>query len=191
MPSGPIPPHGLQVTVTSGPIPPHGRALSGAAGPNPQQSDRRSASDRRNEAESFTRADMVSVRLVGRARHPFSILISSDTPGEILIESVEVSICDEDEPVFNIPVSTSRVVLKKARDSEVFRLTDQQLAAISEHLERGETVKVRVRYLAADESELKISIIEKDSHHRLRYVLAMIAVGFAVQSVLKRSSHSE
>jgi hypothetical protein len=185
--SGPNPPHELQLTVSSGPNPPHGsRALSATAGRNPSQS----ASDGSDESQSFTRADIVSVRLLARKPRPFVILISSER-GKILIESVEVSICDEDEPVFNIPVSTSSVVLKKSRDSEVFRLTDQQLAAISEHLERGETVKVRVRYLAADESELKISIIEKDSHHRLRYVLAMIAVGFAVQSVLKRSSHSE
>jgi hypothetical protein len=118
-------------------------------------------------------------------------VISSDTPGKILIESVEVSICEEDEPVFNIPVSASSVVLKKPRDSEVFRLTNQQVAAISEHLERGDTVKVTVRYLAEDESELTVSILEKDSHHRFPYVLAMIAVGFAVQSILKRSSHSE
>jgi len=118
-------------------------------------------------------------------------LISSHTPGAILIESVEVSICEEDEPVFNIPVSTSSVVFNKRRDSQVFRLTDQQLAAISEHLEHGDTVKVTVRYLAADQSELKISIIEKDSHHKLRYVLAIIAVGFGVQSVLKHFSHSE
>jgi hypothetical protein len=190
MPSGPIPPHGLQVTVTSGPIPPHGRALSGAAGPNPQPSHRRSASARPNEAESFTRTEIVSVRLEARRPRPFSIVISTDTPGKILIESVEVSICEEDEPVFNIPVSDSSVVLKK-RDNRVFRLTDQQLAAISEHLEHGNTVKIRVRYLAEDESELTISIIEKDSHHRFPYVLAIIAVGFALQSILKRSSHSE
>jgi hypothetical protein len=118
-------------------------------------------------------------------------LLSIHTPAEILIKSVEVSIYEDDEPVFNIPVSASSFVLNKSRDSLVLPLTDQQLAAILEHLEHGDTVKVRVQYLPADGSELKISIIGKDSHHRFPYVLAIIAVGFVVQSVLKRSSHSE
>jgi hypothetical protein len=190
--SGPNPPHGLQVTVFSGPNPPHGtRAFAANAAPNPSQSGQRSASDRSDEAQSFTRAEMVSVRLVGGRPRPFSVFVSSHTRGAILIESVEVSICEEDEPVFNIPVSDSGVVLKKPEDSQVFRLTDQQLAAISEHLEHGDTVKVTVRYLAADRSELKISIIEKEPHHKLRGVVSTIALGFAVVSTIKYLLHSD
>jgi hypothetical protein len=192
MPSGRHPPQGLQVTFTSGPHPPQGGTGHVAgAGPNPPHRSQRSASDRFDEAQSFTRTEMVSVRLVGRRPRPFSVFVSSHTRGAILIESVEVSICEEDEPVFNIPVSDSGVVLKKPEDSQVFRLTDQQLAAISEHLEHGDTVKVTVRYLAADRSELKISIIEKEPHHKLRGVVATVALGFAVVSTIKYLLHSD
>lgn len=189
--SGLHPPQGLQVTVASGPHPPQGGPASKTGEPSSPQTRSRLLSNSPDESQAFTRADLVSVRLEARRPRPFSIVISSDTPGKILIESVEVSICEEDEPVFNIPVSASTVVLNKPRDSRVFHLTDQQLAAISEHLERGNTVKVRVRYLAEEESELTVSIIEKDSHHRFPYVLGIIAIGFAVQSILKRSSRSE
>jgi hypothetical protein len=187
--SGLPPKHGLlHVTVSSGPSPKHGNpALLMAAGQNPGPRAR----DGEPDLQAFTRAEIVSIRLADRKPRPFSVLLWIDTPGAILIESVEVSICEEDEPVFNIPVSTSSVELKRARDSQVFRLTDQQLAAISEHLEQGNTVKVRVRYLAADRSELKISIIEKEPHHKLRGVVATVALGFAVVSTIKYLLHSD
>src|SRR5438132_12383578 len=103
MPSGPNPPHGQQVTVFSGPNPPHGsRPLAATAGTKPSQSGQRSASDRSDETQSFTRTEMVSVRLVGRRPRPFSVFVSSYTRGAILIESVEVSICQDDEPVGNL-----------------------------------------------------------------------------------------
>lgn len=179
--SGLPPKHGLDVTVSSGPNPKHGNPmLSMTAGQNPASAVRGDTFD----SERFTRREIVSVRLVEVRSRPFSVVLSTDTPGAILIESVEVSVCEDDEPVFNIPVSAASVVLNKPGDSQVFRLTAQQLATVSEHLERGHTVKVRVRYAAAEESELKISIREKESHHKLPYILAIIAAGFGLQSVL-------
>ena len=192
MPSGPTPPHGLEITVASGQHPPHGSpAIIGSSETNPPQKTRRSGADCSDDGHSFTRTEIVSVRLIGVRPRPFFVLLSSETPGAILIESVEVSICAEDEAVFNIPVSTSDLVLKKRGDSQILRLTDQQLAVISDHLERGRTVKVTVRYLASERSELKISIVEKDSRHKLRHVIATVALGFAVVSTIKYLSHSD
>jgi hypothetical protein len=191
MPSGTKGPHGLTVTVYSGPNPTNGHALAEHAETNPLQSGQPSGSDHSDGAQPFTRSEVVSVRLEGLRPRPFSVLVSTHTPGAILIESVEISICEEDEPVFNIPVSASSVLLNKPGDGQVFRLTDQQLDAISRHLEHGNTIKVRVQYLAADRSELNISIVPKHSHHKLRYVLAMIAVGFTVPALVKQFSHPE
>jgi hypothetical protein len=186
--SGLPPKHGLHVTVNSGPYPKHGNpAHSTTAG----QHSAAAEPDHQTEALPFTRTEIVSIRLEVRKPRPFSVLVSSRTPGSILIESVEVAICEEDEPIFNIPVSTSSVVLKKPQDSQVFRLTDQQLEAISEHLEHGHTVKVRVRYTAAESSELTISIIEKHSHHKLQSILATVALGFAVVSTIKHLLRSD
>jgi hypothetical protein len=188
MPSGPHSPHGLRVTVLSGPNPPHRNPVFAMkVGQNPAPAE----PDPQTEGQPFTRTEVVSIRLERRKPRPFSVLVSSRTPGSILIESVEVAICEEDEPIFNIPVSTSSVVLKKPQDSQVFRLTDQQFEAISEHLEHGHTVKVRVRYTAAESSELTISIIEKHLHHKLRHVLATVALGFAVVSTIKHLVHSD
>jgi hypothetical protein len=184
--SGLPPKHGLHVTVSSGPHPKHGNpAHSMKAGLSAQAEP-----DSHTEAQPFSRTEIVSIRLEGRKPHPFSVLISSHTPGSILIESVEVAICEEDEPIFNIPVSPSSVELKK-QDSQVFRLTDRQLDTIAEHLEHGHTVKVRVRYLAAERSELTISIIEKHSHHKLQAILATVALGFAVVSTIKHLLRSD
>ncbi|MGI8958605.1 MAG: hypothetical protein ACR2IV_02360 [Bryobacteraceae bacterium] len=180
--SGPHPKHGLQVTLSSGPYPKHGNpAHVRAEGQNPAPAARGGQPD----SQSFTRSEIVSVRLANRKPRPFSVLVSSDTPGAILIESVEISICEGDEPVCDIPISASSVVLNKPEDSQVFRLTDRQFATIFEHLEHGNTVKVTVQYLAAEQSELRISIIDKHSHHKLGYLVAMIGVGFAAQSMFK------
>lgn len=185
--SGPNPKHGLSVTVSSGPHPKHGNPRhSKAARGNPAPEAQHSQSD----SDPFSRTEIVSVRLPSRKPHPFSVLVSIHTPGAILIESVEISICEGEETLCNIPVSTSTVELSEVGDSEVFRLTDRQLAAIAEHLEDGSTIKVVVRYLAAERSELKISIIDKDSHHKLGYVLAMVGLGLAVQALTKRLSRS-
>jgi hypothetical protein len=179
------------VTVYSGQHPPHGSpALEGTAGTNPSHKAQRSGSNSSDEAQRFTRTEIVSAQLVGIRPRPFLVLLSSKTPGAILIESVEVSICEDDEPVFNIPVSASSVALKKAGDTQIFRLTHQQLAAISDHLEHGGTIKVTVRYLALEQSELKISIIEKHSHHKLRHLVATVALGLAGMAAIKYLSHS-
>jgi hypothetical protein len=182
--SGLPPKHGsVQVTVSSGPYPKHGNpALSTAAGHNPGPAAREVEVD----SQRFTRTETVSVRLADRKLRPFYVLVSIETPGAILIESVHISICEDGEPVCDIPIPPAGVALKKRGDSEVFRPTHKQFAAILEHLERGNTVKVIVQYLAAEESELKISIIDKKSHHRLGYVVAMLGLGFAAQSILKQ-----
>src|SRR5437762_12514042 len=135
MPSGPYPPRGLQLTVFSGPYPPRGGPAPAMSTRGSQESGGRLARDREDDGQRFTRTEIVSVRLANRKPRPFDVLVSIDTPGAILIESVEISICEEDEPVFNIPVSASRIVLKKRGDSHVFRPTNGQFAAISEHLE--------------------------------------------------------
>jgi hypothetical protein len=182
--SGLPPKHGsLQVTVSSGPNPKHGNpALAKPAGQNPVPLAR----DAEFDSQRFTRTETVSVRLSNRGLRPFYVLLSIETPGAILIESVHISICEDGDPVCDIPIPPSGVALKKRGDSEVFRPTHKQFAAILEHLERGNTVKVTVKYLAAEESELKISIIDKKSHHKLGYVVAVLGLGFAAQSILKQ-----
>jgi hypothetical protein len=182
--SGLPPKHGsVQVTVSSGPYPKHGNpALSTAAGQNPGPAAR----DVEVDSQLFTRTETVSVRLIDRKPRPFYVLVSIETPGAILIESVHISICEDGEPVCDIPIPPAGVALKKRGDSEVFRPTHKQFAAILEHLERGNTVKVIVQYLAAEESELKISIIDKKSHHKLGYLVAMLGLGFAAQSIRKQ-----
>ena len=186
--SGLPPKHGLQVTVSSGPHSEPGnpaRLMSGGQNPAPV------ARDLQLDSQIFTRIETVSLRLAGRKPRPFSVLVSIHTPGAILIEFVEISIYEEDEPVCNIPISSSSVVLNEPGDNQVFRLTDQQLATIAEHLEHGNTVKVKVRYLAAEQSELTISIIDKDSHHKLGYLVAMVGLGFAVQALIRHWSRSD
>jgi hypothetical protein len=178
--SGPHPKHGLSVTVSSGPNPKHGNpGHSKAARENPGPA----AQDHRGESEPFTRTETVSIRLV--EHKPFSVLVSIHTPGAILIEFVEISIYEGDEPVCNIPISASSVSLNEPGDSELFRLTDRQLDTISEHLEHGNTVKVKVRYLAAERSELTISIIDKECHHKFGWFLAIVGLGFAAKSLLR------
>jgi hypothetical protein len=182
--SGYPPKHGsLEVTVSSGPGPKHGNpALSTAAGQNPGSAAR----DVEVDSQLFTRTETVSIRLTDRKPRPFYVLVSIETPGAILIESVHISICEDGDPVCDIPIPPAGVALKKRGDSEVFRPTHKQFAAILEHLERGNTVKVIVKYLAAEESELKISIIDKRSHHKLGYIVAVLGLGFAAQSILKQ-----
>jgi hypothetical protein len=182
--SGLPPKHGsLQVTVSSGPYPKHGNpARSTAAGQNPGPAAR----DVEVDSQLFTRSETVSVRLIDRKPRQFYVLVSIETPGAILIESVHISICEDGEPVCDIPIPPAGVALKKRGDSEVFRPTHKQFAAILEHLDRGNAVKVIVQYLAAEESELKISIIDKKSHHKLGYVVTMLGLGFAAQSILKQ-----
>jgi hypothetical protein len=182
--SGLPPKHGLlQVTVSSGSNPKQGNpALVRPAGQNPAPAVR----DGELDSQLFTRTETVSVRLTNRRLRPFYVLVSIETLGAILIESVHIAICEDGEPVCNIPISAAGVVLKKRGDSQVFRLTDRQFAAILEHLEDGNTVKVTVQYLAAEQSELKISIIDKKSHHKLGYIVAMLGLGFAAQSILKQ-----
>jgi hypothetical protein len=175
--------HSLQVTVSSGPSPKHGNpALSKPAGQNSAPVAR----DRELDSQRFTRTETVSVRLANRRLRPFYVLLSIETPDAILIESVHISICEDGEPVCDVPISAAGVVLKKRGDSQVFRLTDRQFASILEHFERGNAVKVMVEYLAAEQSELKISIIDKKSHHKLGYIVAMLGLGFAAQSILKQ-----
>jgi hypothetical protein len=180
--SGPHPPHGLQVTVSSGPQPKHGNPTSSMTTEHQAEAARR---DRETDAEAFTRRDVVSVRLAERKLHRFFVLVSSETPGEIRIESIEIEVYEDDESVFNIPVSTSGVTLNKRSSHQFFNLTDQQFVAVSEHLRKGNTVRVTVRYVAADQSELKISIVEKDSH-TMRQVLTLVGLGFALPPIIKR-----
>jgi hypothetical protein len=182
--SGLPPKHGLlEVSVSSGPNPKHGNpALARPAGQNPAPVAR----DGELDSQRFTCSETVSVRLTNRKLRPFYILVSIETPGAILIESVHIAICEDGEPVCNIPLSAAGIVLKKRGDSQVFRLTDSQFASIPEHLERGNTVEVMVQYLAAEQSELKISIIDKKSRHKLGYTVAILGLGFAAQSILKQ-----
>jgi hypothetical protein len=186
--SGRYPPHGLraEVTVISGPHPPHGNPVHSITG---GQHSAPTTPHHQADTQRFTRNEIVSLRLVDRKPDRFFVSLSTHTPGEIQIESIEIQVCEDEKPVFNIPVC-SGVRVKKARNAQIFRLTDQQYAAIPEHLRERESVRVTVRYLAAEESELKISIVEKNSHHVLRHVLAIVALGFAVQSVTKHLSRS-
>jgi hypothetical protein len=187
MPSGRHPPQGLYVTIYSGPHPPQGgRAFTTTAELNRPESGTQSVLSSPDKAQEFTRTETVSVRLTNRRLRPFYVLVSIETPGAILIESVHISICEGGEPVCNIPIPPAGVALKKRGDSQVFPPTHKQFAAILEHLERGNTVKVTVQYLAAEESELKISIIDTKSRHKLGYIVAMLGVGFAAQSILKQ-----
>jgi hypothetical protein len=184
--SGLPPKHGLEVTVYSGPYPPHGSPKSATTtGQHGRSGSLRHTMDSAVDEERFTRSEIVSVRLPHRKPRRFSVLVWSQGRGPILIESVSISVCEEDEPVCDIPLSTSSVELEKAGDSQAFRPTDRQFAAIAEHLEHGNTVRITVQYLAAEQSELKISIVDKRCQHKLGYVLAMIGIGFAAPSILK------
>ncbi|MDQ6733316.1 MAG: hypothetical protein M3Z35_04240, partial [Nitrospirota bacterium] len=172
--SGLPPKHGLLVTVSSGPYPKHGNpARSTPAGENPATGTLRHGAD----SEPFTRTETVSVRLPYRKPRRFSVYALLHIQGAILIESVEISIYEEDEKVCDIPISTSSVLLEKQGDSHVFRPTDRQFDTIAEYLEDGKTVAVRVHYLAAEQSELKVGVIDRHCHHKLRYILAIIGLG--------------
>jgi hypothetical protein len=180
--SGLPPKHGSLVTVSSEPYPSDGnpaRLMAALHNPAP------SSPDYRTDSELFTRSETVSIRLPDRKPHCFSVYALLDRPGPILIESVEISIYEEDEKVCDIPISTSSVLLEKPGDSHVFRPTDRQFDAISEHLEHGKTVEINVHYLAAEQSELKIGVIDRHCRHRLRYILAIIGLGVAAKSIAK------
>jgi hypothetical protein len=180
--SGFPPKHGLLATVSSEPYPNDGnpvRLMAALHNPAP------AAPDYGTDSEPFTRTETVSIRLPDRKPHPFSVYALLHRPGPILIESVEIAIYDEDEKVCDIVISTSSVLLEKPRDSHVFRPTDRQFDAISEHLEDGNTVTVRVHYLARERSELKIGLIDKHGHHKLGYLLLLVALGCAVPALSK------
>ena len=180
--SGLPPKHGLLVTVSSGPPPPHGNPACSTA---VQQNSAPAAPHHRHDSDPFTRAETISIRLPDRKPRPFAVFALLHTPDAILIEFVEISIFEENEPVCKIPLSTESVLLEKQGDSHVFRPTDRQFAEISEHLECGRTVKVVVHYLAGQQSELKIGVIDQQSHHKLGYFLLIIGLGCAVQAFTK------
>jgi hypothetical protein len=182
--SGLPPKHGSLVTVSSEPHPSDGnpaRLMAALHNPAP------SSPDYRTDSELFARSETVSIRLPDRKPHRFSVYALLHRPGPILIESVEIAIYDDDEKVCDIVISTSSVLLEKPGDSHVFCSTERQFDAISEHLEDGNTTTVRVHYLAPERSELKIGVIDKHCHHKLGWVLALVGLGFAAQSIFRRS----
>ncbi|MFL6352427.1 MAG: hypothetical protein ACJ74Z_11335 [Bryobacteraceae bacterium] len=180
--SGLPPKHGLEVTVSSGPYPKHGNpAHSTAARHNPAPA----APHYERDPEAFTRSESISIRLPDRKPRPFSVFAVLHAPGAVLIELVEISIYEDDEKVCDIPISTSSMLLDKPGDSKVFRLTKRQFAAISEHLEEGETLKVVVHYLAEERSELKIGVVDKHCQHKLAYFLLFVGLGCAVPALTK------
>lgn len=184
--SGLPPKHGLQVTVFSGPYPPHGSPkFATATGQHGASGSLTQTPDHAVDGERFTRSEIVSVRLANRKPRRFSVLVWSEGRGPILIESVSISVCEEDEPVCNIPLSTSSVELEKAGDNQAFRPTDRQFAAIAGHLEHGNTVRIVVHYLAAEQSELNVGVLHKHCQHKLGYLLLLIGLGCAVPALTK------
>jgi hypothetical protein len=172
--TGQHPPHGLraEVTVTSGPHPPHGLlaavpnqgagsvaggASGGGAAPAPAA-----------EPGTATRSETVAIRLSVPKPHPFSVFISTPEAHRIEIQAIEIHIYNRDRCVFNTVVGADLpLTLENPAESHVFPLTDEQLQTVLPHLEQGNEVEVRVRYLAADDSQLRIGIIGKHSHHTL------------------------
>ncbi len=171
--SGPNPPHGkalkpgvhAEIMVKSGPNPPHGGpaphpvGAGAAAAPAP-------APNAQPEAE--TRSGAVSVRLSVQKAQPFSVFLATPDRNPIQIESLEIEIYDTDRSVFTTALSADLpVVLSNPDESHIFPFTDQQLAKFSQHLKIGNTVEVKIRYLAPDDSDLTIGIVGKESHNNL------------------------
>ncbi|MGI9075307.1 MAG: hypothetical protein ACR2JB_29205 [Bryobacteraceae bacterium] len=172
--TGQRPPHGLraEVTVTSGPHPPHGLAAVSNQGAAASADGGASASGAAPalaaEPEMVTRSETVAIRLSVPKPHPFSVFISTPEAHRIEIQAIEIHIYKRDRCVFNTVVGADLpLTLENPAESHVFPLTDEQLETVLPHLEEGNEVEVRVRYLAPDNSQLRIGIIGKHSHHTL------------------------
>lgn len=182
--SGPNPPHGgAVVTVKSGPHPPHGSPPPVTSGPNPPHgglsavsqssaaTGTAAAAAEETEAEPGTREDTVSLRLSIPKPEPFSVFVKSDKEGGVQIDSIEIRICKEDQPVFSALSDSDARISLKPNESHVFLFSEEQLKSALPHIEAGESVEVKVHYVAPDNSEVQIGIIEKRHHHTLGEVI--------------------
>ncbi len=179
--SGPNNPHGgAVVTVKSGPNNPHGGAAPVSSGPNNPHggvsavsqagasTGSGAAAAEATEPEPETREETVSLRLSISEPEPFSVFISTDDKGGVQIESIEVEICDQDRPLFTTLVSSDLpVLLKNPAEPHVFPFSEEQIARLLPHLKRGESVEVKVHYLAPNNSQIRIGIIGRAHHNSL------------------------
>ena len=163
--SGPNNPHG-GVAVTSGPNNPHGGSVAGPQGDATAGAG--TATAEATEPEAETREDTVSIRLSIPHPEPFSVFVRSDDKGGVQIDSIEIRICKADEPVFTALLDADLpVMLRQPAESHVFPLSEEQLTRAMHHFKAGETVEVRVHYIAPDNSQVGIGIIGREHHHTL------------------------
>jgi hypothetical protein len=173
--SGPPSPHGTAVVVKSGPHSPHG--ASPAPGPQPSPggssagsgggaaSGTAAATAEAKEPGAETREDTVSLTLSIPRPEPFSVFVKSDEGGGVQVDSIEIRICEDDQAGFTALMEADQPVsLNEPHESHVFPLSEKRL---KRRLKAGETVEVRVHYIAPDYSQIRIGIIEQEHHHKL------------------------
>jgi hypothetical protein len=175
--SGPNPPHGT-VVVKSGPNPPHGGGP--VAGPSPQgglparpgagaSSGTATATAEAKEPGAETREDTVTLTVSIPKPKPFSVFVKVDEGSGVQIDSIQIRICKDHQPsVMAFIEADLPIVLNESNESHVFPLGEEHLKLALPRLKAGETVEVKVHYLAPDKSQIRIGVIGTEHHGWLR-----------------------